>query len=135
MTTPTEFTYTRWADIPIEPMSSLLGRQFVVGSNVMVSRITLAKGAHVPLHSHPNEQVAVLLTGCLEFLLRESLQDAAQSSPSPRVKQVILRPGELLCIPPNVPHEAFALEDTVNLDIFCPPRQDWIDGNDGYLRG
>jgi len=121
-------THARWSDIPIEPMNPLLGRQFVTGTNVMVSRITLAKGAHVPLHSHANEQVAILLTGCLQFLLHEP----DESGHKPR--EVILRPGELLCIPPNIPHEVFTLEDTVNLDIFSPPRQDWIDGSDAYLR-
>jgi len=120
---PTPPIHTSWSSIPIEPMTPLLGRQFVVGTNIMVSRITLAKGGHVPLHSHANEQIAILLTGCLRFVLYD-----------PGSREVILRPGELLCIPPNLPHEAFALEDTVNLDLFNPPRQDWIDGNDAYLR-
>jgi quercetin dioxygenase-like cupin family protein len=113
-------THTRWSDIPVEPMNPLLGRQFTVGANVMISRITLQAGAHVPLHSHPNEQIAILLTGCLQFLLEG--------------KEIILRPGELLAIPPDIPHEVFAIEDTINLDIFSPPRQDWIDGSDAYLR-
>jgi len=125
---PLSSTHARWSEIPIEPMNPLLGRQFLTGTNVMVSRITLAKGAHVPLHSHHNEQVAILLTGKLQFFLHES----AESNSQPR--EIILNPGEILCIPPNIPHEVFTLEDTVNLDIFSPPRQDWIDGSDAYLR-
>jgi quercetin dioxygenase-like cupin family protein len=122
-------THTLWSAIPIEPMNPLLGRQFVSGSELTISRITLAKGAHVPRHSHPNEQAASILTGCLKFVLYEPGLES-----EPTLREVILRPGEVLIIPPHVPHEAFALEDTVNLDIFAPPRQDWISGDDAYLR-
>jgi quercetin dioxygenase-like cupin family protein len=101
-------------------MSAHIDRQFIVGSNVMLARILLKKGAHVPLHSHPNEQIAYILEGCLKFVIDG--------------REVIVRAGEVLCIPPHVPHEAFALEDTVDLDIFNPPRQDWIDKDDAYLR-
>jgi quercetin dioxygenase-like cupin family protein len=118
---PTPAAHTSWSDLPVEPMNPLLDRQFVSGSQLTVSRITLRKGAHVPMHSHANEQVACLLTGCLKFVLEG--------------REVVLRPDEVLVIPPNVPHEAFALEDTINLDIFAPPRQDWISGDDAYLRG
>jgi quercetin dioxygenase-like cupin family protein len=113
-------TYTRWADVEIEQMNSLIGRQFVVGTDMMLARVLLKKGAHVPLHSHLNEQVTYVLDGALKFLLEG--------------KEVVVRSGEVLCIPPHVPHEAFALEDTVDLDVFNPPRQDWIDRNDAYLR-
>jgi quercetin dioxygenase-like cupin family protein len=113
-------TYTRWADVEIEQMNSLIGRQFVVGTDVMVARVLLKKGAHVPLHSHVNEQITYILEGALKFALEG--------------KEVVVRSGEVLCIPPHVPHEAFALEDTVDLDVFNPPRQDWIDRNDAYLR-
>jgi quercetin dioxygenase-like cupin family protein len=121
-------THHQWSTIPIEPMNPLLGRQFVSGAHVMVSRITLARGAHVPLHSHHNEQVAYLLTGCLKFVIHEPSQTGETT------REVILRPDELLVLPPHVPHEVFALEDSVNLDIFSPPRQDWIDRDDAYLR-
>jgi quercetin dioxygenase-like cupin family protein len=116
---------TNWSDLPIEAMNPLLGRQFVVGANVMVARILLERGAHVPLHSHLHEQIAIPISGCLQFFLHET-----ESAP----REVILRPNEVLTIPPHLPHEVFALEDTVNLDIFSPPRQDWIDGVDAYLR-
>ena len=113
-------THTRWNDVEVEKLSSHIGRQFVVGQNVMVARVLLAKDAHVPLHSHHNEQVTYILSGALKFLLDG--------------KEIVVRSGEVLCVPPHLPHEAFALEDTVDLDIFNPPRQDWIDRDDSYLR-
>ena len=113
-------TYTRWDDVEIEKLSSLIGRQFLVGTDVMLARVLLKKGAHVPLHSHHNEQVTYILDGALKFAIDG--------------KEITVRTGEVLCIPPHVPHEAFALEDTVDLDIFNPPRQDWIDRDDAYLR-
>ena len=120
MTEAGKSTVTRWADIEVEQLSSLIGRQFVGGTNMMVARVLLKKGAHVPLHSHHNEQITYVLDGALKFLIEG--------------KEVIVHSGEVLCIPPHVPHEAFALEDTVDLDIFNPPRQDWIDRDDAYLR-
>jgi quercetin dioxygenase-like cupin family protein len=119
-----ESTHTRWSDIPVEPLNPLIGRQFVVGTGTMLARVLLAKGAHVPLHSHINEQITYILSGSLKFFMHEGGEP----------RQVIVQAGEVLCIPPSVPHEAFALEDTVDLDIFNPPRQDWIDGTDAYLR-
>jgi len=112
--------YTRWSDVEIEKLSSLIGRQFVVGTDMMLARVLLKKGAHVPLHSHLNEQITYVLEGALKFSIEG--------------KEVTVRAGEVLCIPPHVPHEAFALEDTVDLDVFNPPRQDWIDRDDAYLR-
>lgn len=112
--------YTRWEDIPVEPLSSQIGRQFIVGKDIMIARVLLAEGAHVPEHSHHNEQVTYILSGALRFIIEG--------------KEIVVREGEVLCIPPHVPHEAFALEDTVDLDVFNPPRQDWIDRDDSYLR-
>ena len=117
---PAKSTLTRWADIEVEALNPLIGRQFVVGTSVMVARVLLKKGAHVPLHSHHNEQVTYILEGALKFVLED--------------KEVVVHAGEVLCIPPHVPHEAFALEDTVDLDIYNPPRQDWIARDDAYLR-
>jgi quercetin dioxygenase-like cupin family protein len=113
-------SYVKWKDIEVEELSPLIGRQFVVGKDVMVARVLLKKGANVPLHHHHNEQITYILEGALEFLI------AGQ--------RIVVHAGEVLCIPPNVPHEANALEDTVDLDIFNPPRQDWIDRDDAYLR-
>jgi quercetin dioxygenase-like cupin family protein len=87
---------------------------------MMIARVLLKKGGHVPMHQHHNEQITYILEGALRFVVGG--------------KEVVVRAGEVLCIPPHVPHEAFALEDTVDLDIFNPPRQDWIDRDDAYLR-
>ena len=114
-------SYVKWKDIEVEQLNPLIGRQFVVGKNVMIARILLKKGANVPSHHHHNEQVSYILEGALEFLIAG--------------ERIVVRAGEVLCIPPNVPHEANALEDTVDLDVFNPPRQDWIDRDDAYLRG
>jgi quercetin dioxygenase-like cupin family protein len=113
-------SYTKWKDIEVEQLNPLIGRQFVVGKDVMVARVLLKKGANVPLHHHHNEQITYILEGALEFLIAG--------------ERIVVHAGEVLCIPPNVPHEANALEDTVDLDIFNPPRQDWIDRDDAYLR-
>ncbi len=110
-----------WKSIELEQLNPLLNRQFVVGEKVMIARILLKKGCVVPLHSHHNEQITYILDGALKFTLNG--------------EEVVVRAGEVLCIPPNVPHEAVALEDTVDLDIFNPPREDWIGKTDAYLRG
>lgn len=115
-----EATHTRWGDVEVEPLSSTIGRQFIVGTNMMIARVLLKKGAHVPMHQHHNEQITYILEGALRFVVGG--------------REVVVRAGEVLCIPPHVPHEAHALEDTIDLDIFDPPRQDWIDRDDAYLR-
>jgi quercetin dioxygenase-like cupin family protein len=112
--------HLRWADIAPEQMNPLTTRQYVVGTDTMLARLVLKKGAHVPLHNHMNEQMSHVVEGALNFMIEG--------------KVVTLRAGEILCIPPHVPHEVIALEDSVALDIFNPPRQDWIDGDDAYLR-
>ena len=112
--------HIKWNDIEVESLSSTIGRQMVVGTNLMVARVLLKKGAKVPLHSHHNEQLTYILEGALHFFIDN--------------REITVRAGEVLCIPPHMPHEAIALEDTVDLDIFTPPRQDWIDKEDAYLR-
>lgn len=114
-------TYVRWDEIPVEPLNPLLSRQVVVGTNIMVARILLKKGSVVPMHQHYHEQVAYVVSGALQFTIEG--------------KQVTLSAGECLCIPPNVPHSAVALEDTIDIDYFNPPREDWLNKTDGYLRG
>jgi quercetin dioxygenase-like cupin family protein len=95
----------------------------ITGQNVMLTQIFLQKGCIVPRHSHHNEQVTYVLDGALKFLLGDDQEE-----------EVIVRAGEVLVIPPNLPHSAEALEDTVDIDIFDPPREDWLDGSDSYLR-
>jgi quercetin dioxygenase-like cupin family protein len=110
----------RWADVKAEQMNPLVTRQHVTGEKMMLARIVLKKGAHVPRHHHFHEQVSHVVEGALEFVLDEGRKT--------------VRAGEILCIRPHAPHEVIALEDSIALDIFNPPRQDWIDGDDAYLR-
>jgi quercetin dioxygenase-like cupin family protein len=117
-------TLYRWDDLPRENLNSHIDRRLVTGSNMMIAHVYFKKGGAVPLHSHHNEQLTYVLEGALRFLLGEN-ED----------REVIVRTGEVLTIPPHLPHSAVALEDTLDVDIFNPPRQDWLDGSDSYLRG
>lgn len=119
-----EAVLTRWADVPVEPMNAMLTRAFITGKEAMIARIYLKKGCVVPRHSHPNEQIAWIVEGALAFTLGESGEE----------KRTTVRAGEVLVIPGGLPHSAEALEDTVDYDIFAPPRQDWIEKDDAYLR-
>jgi len=112
--------YLSWNDVEIEAMNPLFGRQLIVGHEVMLARVLLKKGCIVPLHSHENEQLSYILEGALKFSIDG--------------REIVVRAGEVLAIPPNMPHKAEALEDTVDLDIFHPPRADWINKTDRYLR-
>jgi quercetin dioxygenase-like cupin family protein len=112
--------HIRLDEIGMERLNPLIDRQFVSGERSMLARILLRKGAVVPLHSHENEQITYLLEGALKFIVQG--------------KEIVVRAGEVLVIPANVPHSAEALEDCIDLDIFCPPRADWINGTDAYLR-
>jgi quercetin dioxygenase-like cupin family protein len=113
--------YIPWRTIPLEDLNPLLQRQFVVGQEIMVARVLLKKGCIVPEHSHRNEQLTYILDGALKFWIDG--------------KEIVVHSGEVLCIPANMPHKAEAMEDTVDLDIFNPPRADWINKTDQYLRG
>ncbi|MGA2168929.1 MAG: cupin domain-containing protein [Terracidiphilus sp.] len=104
----------------MERLNPLIDRQFVSGERAMLARIVLRTGAIVPEHSHENEQISYILEGALKFIVQET--------------EILVRAGEVLVIPSHMPHSAEALEDTVDLDIFCPPRADWINGTDAYLR-
>ncbi len=109
-----------WSSVEVEALNPLLGRHFVVGQNVMLARVLLKKGCIVPEHSHHNEQITYILEGALKFGIDG--------------KEIVVNAGEVLTIPPNMPHWAEALADTVDLDIFNPPRADWINKTDAYLR-
>jgi quercetin dioxygenase-like cupin family protein len=117
---PVALQYIPWHTIPLEDLNPLLQRQFVVGQDIMLARVLLKKGCIVPEHSHPNEQLTYIVEGALQFWIDG--------------KQITVHAGEVLCIPSNMPHKAEALEDTVDLDIFNPPRADWINKTDQYLR-
>ena len=116
-------THYRWDDLPREELNPLLGRRLITGGDLMIAHVYLKKGAIVPKHEHHNEQLTYVLEGVLRFRLGED------------GKQVVdVHAGEVLTIPRDLPHEAEALEDTLDVDIFHPPRQDWLDGSDAYLR-
>jgi quercetin dioxygenase-like cupin family protein len=112
--------YIRFEDHPVETVNPLLDRQLVTGDRSMLARIILHKGCIVPKHSHDNEQITYVLEGSLKFDIDG--------------REIIVKSGEVLVIPSQMPHSAVALEDTVDLDIFCPPRADWLQGTDAYLR-
>jgi quercetin dioxygenase-like cupin family protein len=112
--------YIPWHTIPLEELNPLLQRQFVVGQEIMVARVLLKKGCIVPEHSHHNEQLTYILDGALKFWIDG--------------KEVVVHAGEVLCIPAHMPHKAEAMADTVDLDVFTPPRADWINKTDQYLR-
>jgi quercetin dioxygenase-like cupin family protein len=116
-------THHRWDDLPKESLSDVLERRLITGDRMMLAHVYLKKGAIVPRHSHENEQITYILEGGLRFWI------GADES------QVIdVLAGEVLHIPSNVPHKAEALADTLDVDIFSPPRQDWLDKTDDYLR-
>lgn len=114
----------RWDDVALEQMTGGITRRFVASDKLMVAQVSLKKGDLVPAHRHHNEQVTYMISGTFRFLFGDD-QD----------EEVVVRAGETLFIPGNLLHSAEALEDVFELDIFTPPRADWIDGSDAYLRG
>jgi quercetin dioxygenase-like cupin family protein len=117
-------THYRWEDLPREELNPQIGRRLITGERMMIAHVYLAKGALVPKHAHENEQITYILEGHLRFSLGEDGSEV-----------VDVRAGEVLTIPSNLPHAAEAIEDTLDVDVFNPPRQDWLDGSDAYLRG
>jgi len=111
-----------WNDLPKETVTDQLSRRLVTGERVMLAQVYLDKGCIVPRHSHENEQITWIVEGALKFWIGEDGKE-----------EVIVRAGEVLHIPSNVPHMAEALEDTLDVDIFSPIRQDWLDHTDGYF--
>jgi quercetin dioxygenase-like cupin family protein len=110
-----------WEKVEIERMNEKITRQMMNGEKTTLARVLLTRGAVVPRHFHVNEQFTMILEGCLKFKFDDG-------------KEVFVRAGELLYIPPNVPHAAEATEDTVDIDFFHPRREDWISKDDAYLR-
>ena len=109
-----------WNTMPEEQMNALVGRRAIHCANLTIARIRLQKDAVVPEHAHVNEQVTMVQSGALKFFIEGGEQ--------------IVRAGEILTIPAEVPHGVVALEDTVAVDVFSPARADWIRGDDAYLR-
>ncbi len=109
-----------WTAIPEEKMNPLLSRQVIHTEQMTIARLWLGKGAVVPLHSHVNQQVTMLQSGALQFEMGG--------------ERFVLQAGEALVIPPDLPHRVEALEDSTATDLFTPAREDWIRGDDAYLR-
>jgi quercetin dioxygenase-like cupin family protein len=116
-------TFYRWSDMPKEKVSEELDRRLITGDKVMLSHVYLKKGAIVPQHNHHNEQITYILEGGLRFWIGDDESEV-----------IDVLAGEVLHIPSLVKHKAEALEDTLDVDIFSPPRQDWLDKTDDYLR-
>ncbi len=110
-----------WKTMEVEKLNDKLSRQMISGENATISRLLMKKGVVVPRHSHMNEQYSWIVSGTLKFVFDD--------------REVVVNEGEILFIPAHVPHSAVAMEDTVDVDIFAPRREDWIRKEDAYLRG
>jgi quercetin dioxygenase-like cupin family protein len=122
-TQPQSATLYRWNDLPAEKLKGTITRRLVTGERMMIAHVYFKKDDEVPRHAHENEQLTYVLEGALHFWFGATGEH-----------EMTIRAGEVLVIPPHLPHRALALEDTLDVDVFCPPRQDWLDGTDTYLR-
>ena len=122
MTEQSAVSHHRWDAMPKEKVTDAIDRRLVTGERSMLAHVYLAADSVVPRHSHDHEQFSYILQGALHFWIGEDESE-----------EVIVRAGEVLHIPSNVPHKAKALEDTIDLDVFTPVRQDWLDGTDTYF--
>ena len=118
-----QVTFYRWDDMPRESVSPLLARRLITGDRMMLAHVYLKKGCVVPKHRHEHEQLTYILEGGLHFWIGDDEK-----------QELDIRAGEVLHIPSNVWHKAQAIEDTLDVDVFSPPRQDWLDKTDSYLR-
>ena len=123
MTRKNECTFYRWDSMKKERVSDMLERRLITGDRMMLPHVYLKKGCIVPKHSHENEQLTYILEGALKFWIGDDESE-----------EITVRAGEVLLIPSQVPHKAEALEETLDVDVFSPPRQDWLDKKDDYLR-
>jgi quercetin dioxygenase-like cupin family protein len=117
-----------WSTVPLEQLNPALSRRIVTGKEVMVAHVHLKAGCVVPKHHHANEQVTYILQGAMRLWVGDKVDSQSDAD------GIVLTTGELLVIPGNVPHRAVALEDTLDMDVFAPPRADWLNGTDDYLR-
>jgi quercetin dioxygenase-like cupin family protein len=116
-------TWYRWDDMPREEVNAGLSRRLVTGDRMMLAHVYLKKGNLVPRHQHENEQLTYVVNGALHFWIGEDESE-----------EVTVRAGEVLHLPSWVWHKAEALEDTLDVDVFSPPREDWLNKTDAYLR-
>jgi quercetin dioxygenase-like cupin family protein len=117
---PTNVQHFSWDKVRTEIMNPKISRKVISGERAMVAQVFLTKDSIVPTHHHESEQLTYILEGALKFEIEG--------------REIVVRKGEVLLIPSNVPHRAVALEDTIDLDIFSPIRLDWLTGEDHYLR-
>lgn len=120
-----EVRHQKWDDIPLENVKDDITRRLFTGDRMMIAHVYLDKGAIVPKHSHENEQLTYIVEGALRFWIGDEGTEGYH--------ECVVSAGEVLYLPSNVPHRAEALEDTFDLDVFSPPRQDWLDGSDSYF--
>src|SRR5450755_645255 len=112
-----------WKEIPAEPMKGTITRRLITSERMMIAHVYLKKGDDVPQHAHENEQITYILEGALHVWRGEKGE-----------REITVRAGEVRVIPSRLPHRALALEDTLDVDVFNPPREDWLNGTDAYLR-
>ena len=122
MPSPNNVSFFRWNDMPKEKVTDQISRRLVTGEKMMLAHVYLDKGAIVPKHQHHNEQLTYILEGRLRFWIGEQGEETLD-----------VGPGEVLHIPSNVWHKAEALADTLDVDVFSPPREDWLNHTDGYF--
>jgi quercetin dioxygenase-like cupin family protein len=123
MASKNRVSFFRWDSMKKERVSDMLERRLITGDRMMLAHVYLKKGCIVPKHSHDNEQLTYILEGALKFWIGD---DGSE--------EITVHAGEVLLIPSHVPHKAEALEETLDVDIFSPPRQDWLEKKDDYLR-
>ena len=123
MSAKNEVSFYRWDSMKKERVSDMLERRLITGERMMLAHVYLKKGCIVPKHSHENEQLTYILEGALKFWIGDDESE-----------EITVHAGEVLLIPSQVPHKAEALEETLDVDVFSPPRQDWLDKKDDYLR-
>lgn len=124
MMSEAQVQHFNWKAMPAEALKGGMSRKLITSERMMLAHVYFKKGDDVPLHSHENEQLTYILEGALHFWFGPNGS-----------QEITVRAGEVVVIPSNVLHRALALEDTLDVDVFCPPRQDWLSGTDAYLRG
>jgi quercetin dioxygenase-like cupin family protein len=113
---PPQIRIHRWDEIALEKVTEMISRKIVSGEREMLAQIYLKRGALVPMHAHESEQMTYILQGALRFLIAG--------------EEITVREGEVLHIPSRMPHQAEALEDTLELDVFSPIRPEWVESAD-----
>jgi len=112
-----------WDEVPSEQVTPQMQRRIIAGEKLMIAKMKFVDGFRVPLHSHANEQITEVISGTIRFWFGEN-----------REQQMDLHAGEMVVIPPNLPHEALMIGAVLEIDHWSPPRQDWLDGTDDYLK-